>query len=309
MSKLINFNTDNIFVIGDGHNICEDYAHSGVAFDKYPYVIISDGCSASYNTDIGSRVMVRAFVSILENFNDMEHPISIIRDDEMDIHRKSAMVYDCLYKALAYKVNTISDAMGLHVGALDATVRMAIIIEGYLFMFHYGDGLTILNNHTTGDTENMWYTNYPYNAPFYPNYSFMDYISTTQMTQKYASMYEKSLVDCDGEEQEVYQYVTKKRNFYSMIDLKTMDTGVYTISVMSDGIETFFESNKNITTGEVVDNILAFKNFQGIFVQRKVRMYLNTLAKRNIKHYDDVSVASIMFEIGEDDGAVGDSVI
>lgn len=293
-----NVNADSIFIQGHEHQICEDYAHAGKMFGVYPYVIISDGCSSSDYTDVGARIITRAFTSIKKA--DLEECIDMIHEDEVDDHIIGSKLYQLFFKIVAYKVSRIAMEMGLTISALDATVRFAIILHNRLFLFHYGDGFTILKNHTTGEVEQMWYTDYPYNAPFYPIYPFMDHISSSNYESTYTETFDEQDVECDGEQYEVHQYVAKKRNFYHLLDLRTLDLGTYTISVMSDGVETFFENNENLSTENVVDEMLSFKNFRGEFVQRKVRKYLHLNAKKNIQHYDDISLASLVFEIGED---------
>ncbi len=61
---------DSVYVIGDGHQVCEDYARSGCFSDMWisedglrsavHYALVSDGCSGSKDTDIGSRLIINA---------------------------------------------------------------------------------------------------------------------------------------------------------------------------------------------------------------------------------------------------------
>src|SRR5215203_2249321 len=47
-------NTDCFFNIGATHSVCQDYVVAS------PYLILSDGCSSSPDTDIGARLLVKA---------------------------------------------------------------------------------------------------------------------------------------------------------------------------------------------------------------------------------------------------------
>ena len=49
--------------IGSTHALCQDYA---LARNDGPYVILSDGCSSSPDTDVGSRLLVKASEKIFK---------------------------------------------------------------------------------------------------------------------------------------------------------------------------------------------------------------------------------------------------
>ena len=277
------YTVDDVFVIGDNHKICEDYSFSGMIQDKYPCAIISDGCSASKYSDIGARILVRALIASLS--------ITELTDD---LSKQQAM-YNKIEHYLDLKISKMRDAMELPIASLDATIRMAIIIDGTLFTFSYGDGYTVLHNHTTGGEE-IGYLIYPFNAPYYFNYTTYD-----SMTEEYLKVFGGEIVDDSGTEVTVPDHVEDRSSRWNYIPLDELDDGVYTISVMSDGVDTFYENNNTMTTEEVLESMLSFKNFRGEFVQRKVRKFLHTLTKKNIQHYDDISLATIQFEVSNDE--------
>ena len=59
----------------------------------------------------------------------------------------------------------------------------------------------------------------------------------------------------------------------------------------------FFQGNDNLETNDIIDDITSFKNFRGEFVKRKAGKFLSKHAKNNIKHYDDISIATMTFEV------------
>ena len=52
-------NADSAVNIGSTHSLCQDYVIARNP-DRAPYVVLSDGCSSSNDTDIGARLLVRA---------------------------------------------------------------------------------------------------------------------------------------------------------------------------------------------------------------------------------------------------------
>ncbi|HYO91642.1 MAG TPA: hypothetical protein VEQ40_08400, partial [Pyrinomonadaceae bacterium] len=68
-------NADSAFLIGATHAVCQDYAVAGNGtpderaavsnLQANPYVILSDGCSSSPDTDIGARLLVKAAEQVL----------------------------------------------------------------------------------------------------------------------------------------------------------------------------------------------------------------------------------------------------
>jgi len=61
-------NDDSIFTIGKTHRICQDYAHTGNKNGMF-YAILSDGCSSSEHTDLGSRIMVKTAEKYIEEID------------------------------------------------------------------------------------------------------------------------------------------------------------------------------------------------------------------------------------------------
>jgi len=273
----MDYSFDDVFKIGDGHSVCEDYSWSGLIQGKHPCAIISDGCSSSKDTDIGSRILVRSMIYILERLK--------LEDNHMQDN------FHFINHLLGERIVRICDMLDLPLNTLDATILMSMVINDEVFIFNYGDGSIVLRNHTTDDIV-RYHTDYPYNAPYYYSYTLKD-----ELKMSYIAKFGQSDITVHGESVPVMDHINDISHHWSVIPLSELSDGVWTISVMSDGVETFFEGNNNVDTDTVVDGLTSFKNLNGEYIQRKVKKYLNGLAKNNIKHYDDISISSIKFEV------------
>lgn len=278
------FKVDDVYSIGTGHSVCEDYSYSGMFSNGCPYVVISDGCSASANTDIGARLLTHAMMSVF-SLADLE-----------DYTQDTRLISDAMLMRIYNKVSNVIQLLSLDVTSLDATIRMATIVKDKLFLIHFGDGYTIIRNQTTGEIVKNIYTYFDSNAPFYFPYYVRD-----DFKKKYIDLFASSNIECNGKTLNVLDYVDNINNFYTVIDLKDLADGEYSVSVMSDGIDTFYGSGTKIDSSEIINSILSFKNTTGEFVKRKVRKYLLQNVKNGIKYFDDISVASLIFKVGNDE--------
>lgn len=264
---------DNHYVIGDGHDVCEDYTWSGMILGKFPCVILSDGCSSSDDTDIGARIMVRSMKETLEE--SLTAPFN----------------YDSIMMEFRSYYKSMARAMFLPDPALDATILVAVIMEGVIHTIQYGDGYIV---HKQPNKTVMDYYQYPFNAPFYHHYT-----AKYDYEQRYLANFGDQNMIASGGDETVLNHVKDAGSHHCVYYIDNSDLGLHTISLLSDGVDTFFQGNDRIELNSVLDDILSFKNTTGEFVKRKLKMYLHKNAKNNIQHYDDISLATIAFEIVE----------
>ena len=139
----MNYQHDNVFLMGKTHKVCQDYAYSDSSC-----LIISDGCSGSPNSDIGARILTLCAKSILQDSKERD------------------------YKQFGYtvitKARTIIDAMRLNKECLDATLIVAFPEEDSIKVFMYGDG-TIINTKLDNSLE-VKRVLYVSGAPYYLSY-------------------------------------------------------------------------------------------------------------------------------------------
>ncbi|HET7288033.1 MAG TPA: protein phosphatase 2C domain-containing protein, partial [Pyrinomonadaceae bacterium] len=134
-------NADSTINIGSTHPVCQDYVIS-----RKGYVILSDGCSSSPDTDIGSRLLVKALEQLLKKPAEIE-----------DLHNDAARV------ALAW-----ANMIGLPPESVDATLMSIHVTGDDVVIACSGDGVIVLESRT-GDLD-VYVISSPSGYPFYPSY-------------------------------------------------------------------------------------------------------------------------------------------
>ena len=75
-------------------------------------------------------------------------------------------------------------------------------------------------------------------------------------------------------------------------------TGVDIISVMSDGAKSFLKNDayadETLLPIPIIEEWNAFKNTNGVFVERRMKAFVKKCKAEDIHHYDDISIASIV---------------
>lgn len=265
-------NAGSAFCIGKTHKVCQDYAHHGN--EKFPYVIVSDGCSGSPFTDIGSRILTRVVTDSFLAGGDPDH------------------------KEIINEANEIRRLMCLPPESLDATLIWAYVRNGKYKISLFGDGVFVK---TSKDGKmQVVRVEYPSGAPLYLNYS----LDSTRM-KGYKNMF--TLL------RRVYTYTLSTDGSIANLvttedsdgELDFCDEWDYddltSISLMSDGLFSFYELQSTATSksesavepNDVLRKLLDFKGFQGDFVARRMQRFHKDCEKWNWFHADDLSLATI----------------
>jgi len=279
-------NTDSAYYIGTTHEECQDYAISGKNS-----VAVSDGCSGSSNSDIGSRVLS------ITAMNKMVELDSLISFDEKE----------CILLARpAIKMLNIPNE------CLDATLLTAKAYESGAMAMCCGDGVIAIK--TTSGKTIIINCEYSDNFPFYINYlydqsgrysNWINHHNKRKITQ--------TVIDADGFiifNEEILE--TTNRIFeeigglIKVVGNKTIvevlnENEIEYIAIMSDGVHSFYETittgtskfNSPLTYIEVLLDLLTFKNFNTHFVQRRMNKFRKKYAKKNCANGDDFSLAVI----------------
>lgn len=277
-------NTDCAFYIGTTHDVCQDYALAGKNS-----IAISDGCSGSPRSDIGSRVLsITAMNKMVElgslyDFNEQE----------------------CILLARpAIKMLNIPNE------CLDATLLAAISYEESLHAICCGDGVIAIKT-KTGNTiliDNAYVDNFP----FYMNYLY----DTTGRYKNWKENYNnrkitETVISSSGDiisNSEVTQHsrIHEDIGLIMVLDNKifleisAIDDVEY-LAIMSDGVHSFYETvvtetsrcNQPISYIDVAKDLLSFKNFNTSFVQRRINKFRKNCTKKNWGNRDDVSLSVI----------------
>lgn len=264
-------NADGAFRMGKTHTVCQDYvlAQNG----EVPTVLLADGCSSSPDTDIGARLLVRMAARSRPDAN---------REEALMAARRQA------------------DALGLEPRSLDATL-LSIQVSGDRWVAEvHGDGAL-----AWADNAGRIYAislSYPASYPHYLNYQ--------ADPARYAAFLIQEGNDRHSEEIELLPD-GGIRTLALTVDpscapcyRRTGDIkDTRWVAILSDGVHSFVETEsvagRSITAPipwhEVLRELLAFKNRNGAFVQRRIQRFLQQCEARHWQHRDDLSLGALSF--------------
>lgn len=253
-------NADTAIDIGSTHSLCQDYAIA-----RNGYVILSDGCSSSRDTDIGARLLVRAMAQ-----NLTAHEIS-------DLHKDSAGL------ALNW-----ANLMLLPPQSVDATLMSAHVSGDDLVIACSGDGVIILESHS--GVLDVYSISSPSGYPFYPSYLHQpDRLAELVVNNR-----------CEKE----IKRVSGDTTAISVSDSPTVafkfNAADYRYAaVASDGINSFFRTQQSpngkrveaVSLSDVLDELWSFKNSHGAFVERRMKRFKKDAEAKGWQHADDLAIA------------------
>ncbi len=270
---------DHLLKIGKTHKICQDYIISG--YDPVPYIILSDGCSSSKDTDIGARILCHTARQYLECYKD-----SISSIDES---RMGTFVIWC--------AKSIITQMGIDKTALDATLTVVYYDSGILKIIMYGDGSIVSIDKDNTTIETIEYTK---NTPYYLSYKLDDERNKIYHNNNIIKMVDK-------------RYCYNYSNIYDLVT-GTMDYDKpycshhlikngeqTTIFIFSDGISTFFnkEQSKFLSIKDLIGDFSSFKTLKGEFLTRRLlskKGAITKLEQQGYEHLDDLSIGAFVIE-------------
>lgn len=278
-------NNDHFLRIGSSHKVCEDYCTSGKLADNFYYSILSDGCSSSDNTDLGSRFLVLETKKFLNdifsdyNVNENDDYISNLLSDNLFFQNN--ILRGCLSNVMKYRLNS---------DCLDCTLLLVIVFNDKIYLHVFGDGCVAYKKNGKYEAINISYTN---SAPFYLNYeknknalqNYHDVLGNSDQIREYFQISE------DGSE--VFREKMKFHHSERLSEIIDTDD-IEHISIMSDGICSFMNDEDDmICIPNRIRNFCSFKNFNGQFVHRRLNKLQKEDEKNSIDHYDDISISTI----------------
>jgi hypothetical protein len=275
-------NTDNFFITGTTHRICQDYAMSNERkagqIVGQPFVVVSDGCSTAIHTDIGARLLtIAARPHIFKPFDT------------------NAFLYGVITGA-----NTFCRTLELPVEALTATLMVAKVEGDNFHVLVVGDG-TIAYKNKNGMLV-IREIIFPSGAAYYLRYELNE-----ENKERYFKEFGNTFIvrtttilpSGDVADQNEEERTINKTSPYFSIRLPLDCFSL--LSIMSDGVSAFTKLVKDGTSVsqipvpsiDVVPELLAFKGYQGDFVQRRVKRAMETFNKAQLQNTDDVAVGVI----------------
>lgn len=288
VSEPVTMNSDSFFVIGSGHDVCQDYVTSHNNGIK-SYVVLADGCSGSKDSDIGSRILVKT------------HELYIPQMGVMDFDEFSRKL-SSMYTQIIEEASTNAKALELDQMALDTTMMSIISNKSGDFMVTcYGDGVVALGRRD-GIIETY---SVSYNEG-YPNY--LSYRLSPERSKSFAEKtnnYKEITLEMIGDEEEPLK---QKYRSSTGFDIYLGNKKTYSwVAILSDGVSSFMQkvvddcsiTQEPVPTHEVIRAMFDFKGFKGPFVKRRVKRFLESCKQRDWIHLDDLSVGVVY--LGDND--------
>jgi len=314
--------TDSAFQIGKTHDICEDFALTGSfksAGDDAYYAIVSDGCSSSPNTDLGSRLLSFSIANELKQLYTNS-------SERYKISKKLRNLSDDLCIARA---RSSIQSLNLPQDSLDATALIAYTEPGKTEIAIKGDGCVAigLKDKRTLIVNVEFISSFPFYLNYLPEYGhrYMSWklknlendggrkvvISIINKDGSYEVLNGNCMVDTFKYEENKKEHLNSEKwistqwnNQGAEISFINPNKNVVEfIVLMSDGINSFYRTenndtsliNSNIDYREVISEALNFKNFNGKFVQRRLNRFTKFCQNNDWHHSDDISFGAIYF--------------
>lgn len=254
-------NVDSYFSIGKTHKICEDYAATYQG-EQGTILALSDGCSSSPNTDIGSRLLTRKAISLFKQGNLSEDLI-------------------------IWGAQKAADDLGIP-DCTDATLLLANINNnGELTINVWGDG-AVFFEFKDGSYQLMTF-NFTNNMPAY-----LSYLVNEKRLALYMRDYGDRIVDTYNSKYGASTSSTSVIKSYGWQSKSNLGE-LKKILLISDGIQSFKnkETHEPIPAITIAEQLAAIKNPIGFFMVRRMRKFL---AECGWIHDDDLSVAALVVE-------------
>lgn len=273
-------NTDSAFAMGKRHEVCQDYAQAE-AGDGWACAFVSDGCSSSRDSDVGSRLMVLSAKQALRAMLDTGWDPETAHPDDIGLIAISGSM-------LAARM------LELPSEALDATLLSLVSDGSRVSMSAYGDGALALvcrsgrREHIDIEFSSGYpdYLSYRIDPDRRAKYDKLDQGGVARIT----------ILGGGAPTIEDHRGLESHKAFTEKASCKDLVLAV----AMSDGVRSFYRrtgngANEPVPLGDVLAELLEFKLLTGRFVQRRLNRFLKDAAARGWEHHDDIAVAAIHF--------------
>lgn len=264
---------DSFFTIARQHLICQDYAIAAV--EPFPLLILSDGCSSSRDTDIGSRLLVKSAQKIL---------CSALKTGAFPSYQE-------LGAAILANAVAAADCLALRRSALDATLLIAMFSGDAVTVMMYGDGHLATIRRDGG----LEYVSVSHNdnMPYYLNYWTDEPRKRQYWAENRDGKDAVTITTHSGQQQET------RLSDYDAPLVWTFPVSEYRlVALCSDGVAAFssIETGQIVPVEQMLEGLLAFKTTAGEFATRRAKRLLKELDKQGIYPADDLSVAAMLWE-------------
>jgi len=261
--------TDTFLRIGHSHQVCEDYIISGETPVKY--VILSDGCSSSKNTEMGARILCHLAKQYL-----------LYRKDD---YRFPSIDYNEMGSWIIHNAELTARQLGLTRNCLDATLIIAYIFQGIYYIYMYGDGAVIIQG--KDKKVSIMEVEFTKNAPFYLSYKI-----DPERMDLFHKMGQDLLI------KHISHNINNENSYaYDYKCLFSYDIQYFpNILICSDGLFSFMKGTEPEQTIEIATDFLAYKSTKGEFLKRRLKRAIKLYEAAGIFHNDDLSVGAFLYE-------------
>lgn len=284
---------DGIFLIGKSHKVCEDYMIHGEK--PLPHIIISDGCSSSKDTDVGSRLLGLAAKQTLLRFH--KEGCLFTEDEELSTPERVAarrQAYIDFGVEAIQRARFSGATLGVDRTTIDATLMVAFIHKGKIFSYTYGDGYKYEVNQDYEIFTEYHFTN---GAPFYLSYWIDRERKNGYIEQKLKEKNCLTIRQILGSQESV-DSVPYDEVLYSTHPIDKVSL----FMIASDGAEQVMNVQKQKMPPEaIMKKFAAFKQVTGKFLQRRVSAELRSLDKKGFHNHDDLAVGCFLVERENDE--------
>lgn len=272
-------NVDSIFIKGNSHLVCEDYAIADKIDDNTAYLIVADGCSSGFRSDVASRMLALIIEKLINENIDLCRSLS------------SNSIANFIVRNLPiYFYNIFSLHRLVSPNDMLSTIVIAIICDGQAKVISFGDSVIALR-YKNGSTLTRSIS-FEDEAPRYLAYSF-----NATMSKDYKDIYGDQKVIRRTDKTIEQTYLAKDddevlNGFPTAFDISNLSS----LIISSDGIGSIVRSDGSVIDSH--DSILeasSFVNTNGEFLRRRIHRMQLDIEKAGSHHYDDLGFAAVAF--------------
>ena len=251
---------DAAFVIGMTHKVCEDYAYARQDVGRY-IACVSDGCSGSVHTDVGSRILALTWPQF-------GIPWSVRNLEAIS----DAVVDQCDYLGLPLQA---ADATLLGINCSSNSNDKGATVD----IFGTGDGFMAIRSSSKLTILELEVAS---GYPFYVNYH-----ASGGRTRLHGYLEDGNVMVCreHGEDDLICPDGLMSRKMF----LQEGDV----VAVFSDGVASCIRDGEVVDPLEVIRDLMDFKSMAGSFVQRRMHGFFRKVRKEGWRVEDDLSMAAI----------------
>lgn len=271
------YSLDNMFTIGWGHKVCQDYSCIqliSLCNKLAPVILVSDGCSSSRDTDIGARLIAR---SALVNAGLV-----------LQATGNDRAVWGRYGQAIAVTLHTVAATLALPEEATDATLMYGIGNGKSFRIGFYGDGFAIIRNRA-GETR-VIEVRYESNAPRYLSY-WLDKRRAARYAKEFPG---QVVIRTFANTGAGFVFLNETRqDVCEPIAMTYPENELSLVMLATDGLGSFTKAGvEPVPLLDILPEVIGFKGMAGEFLQRRITRMKSTLEKAGIRHFDDIGLAA-----------------